>query len=617
MNRLLVLVIAAALLASIPASSLPRHVNPEDVQPEPPSKLGLLELYGLVVASASSENFTAASENLKSLLKIYVPENVKYIYNRFNELLDRELKKLNETLSRLKEAEDAISKTLLRDAEKDLEQAGRSLAEAELIQKELWESVREFSRALGVPLPKLSEKIEDLDGLIEKYRDRLTSLSQELKRLRSEKLIETELTIWVNDTEVEAGSAVEVGGVLRAVNGSGLVGREVSIYLDGKPVGVFYTVGYGVFKGSVKIPYLFRREVGLYAEYAPRGGDLGVFKASRSNNISLSIVYEVPEIEAYVNATNLLPLQSINIYGVITTSRGRIPESIYVKAFGKTVQADVSDNGLFDVVIEVPGTVKPGVHEIILSTKPGRGLAPARKVIAINVYRIPVHLDLEIPSIAVSGVGIQVRIWLSADGKPPGPGELIIESPAGSRSLQVNESSLTFNLTMPLTVFSGVGHVKVAFNPGSPIYEPSSTCKTFFILNPLTILAPISAAIYLARIGLREARRRRKTAAQLIAGVEYEARELVEGKPGKRPGGIVEIYLEAVDLVGRFTGVERKPSDTIREFLEKVSGWLGEASALFSELSYMTEASVYGGVEVDLDLARNLLEGIRGRLYAA
>jgi len=73
--------------------------------------------------------------------------------------------------------------------------------------------------------------------------------------------------------------------------------------------------------------------------------------------------------------------------------------------------------------------------------------------------------------------------------------------------------------------------------------------------------------------------------------------------------------LEAVRIVEELVGLKKRPSETIREFLEIVGWRLGTKGAVFAELSYMTEAAVYGGIQPDLDLARYLLESLREMRY--
>ncbi|HID18117.1 TPA: hypothetical protein EYP27_01080, partial [Candidatus Bathyarchaeota archaeon] len=92
------LILASAVTAqTIGLITLPRHVNPAEVQPERPDPLALLNIYSLTVEAALLGDYDLASSRLKEAFKVYAPEDLKYVVGRFNELLDEELELLNQT----------------------------------------------------------------------------------------------------------------------------------------------------------------------------------------------------------------------------------------------------------------------------------------------------------------------------------------------------------------------------------------------------------------------------------------------------------------------------------------------------------------------------------------
>jgi len=166
----------------------------------------------------------------------------------------------------------------------------------------------------------------------------------------------------------------------------------------------FLTRDDGSFRGILEIPYIYKPEIKLYAEYAPTGSDLGKFKGSRSNIVTLRLIYEASVIEAWVNASRLKPLEKLRISGSITTTGGVIPERVYVELFGRIMVAEVAEDGFFDLVTAVPANAPIGFHEISLYTKPQGILAPAHKTLIVQIYKIPSGLAIWTPGILVSGV---------------------------------------------------------------------------------------------------------------------------------------------------------------------------------------------------------------------
>ena len=620
MNKLIILLMVVGFsAASLIAPNLPRHVNPQQISPELPSGLDLLLFYGSIVDAAVNRNFTYASERLQGLTFVHVPENIKYIYTRFNELLDKEISKLNETDRFLAEAERELSQGFLDDARGRLEKAGRSLAEAELIQGELRDSSDELAGAIGMPLSRLSNQFKRLESLIELYHKELASLSEHLKQLREERLLNTKLTLWVNFSEVLIGSWLQVHGLLHDEYGRPLDGRRVVVYINGGKVGDIITREDGSFYDVVRVPYIYEPEVELFAEYTPGQEDFGKFKACRSNIVTLKLIYDVPLITAFTDKSDLTPLETFEISGRVSTTSHVLPGEIHVNAFGDKVSAEISEKGDFRIIMSVPESASSGSHKIVLYTKPYEILAPARKMLRINVYRIPTHLVVKAPAMVLSGTQIQIRGELFTGkglGRRSGNiGNITVESFGQACSFPVDGGSFLVNLTIPLTASSGLMRMRVMFNPSTPIYEASEAQVEIFVMNPIMMLIPLSAALYLTSVGVKELSRRRKTIPERWTA---EIAEKAEPKSiVRRPEGITGIYLEAVRMIEELTGLKMKASDTIREFLDKVTWELGEISPAFTELSYMTEAAVYGGLQPDMELARALLEAIRREIYEA
>ena len=316
MNKLLPILVIGLLSASIIVSSLPRHLDPHQISQELPARIELLVLYSSLVDAVYRGNFTSAHEHLKEIAGVYVPENVKYVYSRFNELLDKEIGKLNETKNYLDEAERDLLLGFLNNSREALRNAGESLAEAELIHRELEDSSREFSRMLGIPLTSLSNQLNKLGDLIKLYRDKLLNLSFKLKEFEERRLSETKLTLYVNASEAFVGSTLKVFGTLRSDNGRALTERMITVYVDDSFAEKFLARDDGSFRGILKLPYIYKPEIKLYAEYTPTGSDLGRFKGSRSNIVTLRLIYEAPVIEAWVNASKLKPLENLRISGI-------------------------------------------------------------------------------------------------------------------------------------------------------------------------------------------------------------------------------------------------------------------------------------------------------------
>ena len=123
------------LVLTLPISlhQLPRHVDPAKVHEEAPSPLGLLSIYMRIASSVSAGSFNEALENLRTVFKIYAPEDLRYIFSRFNSLLQEEVSYLKETNLHLGNSRSLLNLGFLKEAEEEADEGSRTLAKAELI----------------------------------------------------------------------------------------------------------------------------------------------------------------------------------------------------------------------------------------------------------------------------------------------------------------------------------------------------------------------------------------------------------------------------------------------------------------------------------------------------
>ena len=618
MNKIIILALTALLATALTYTNLPRHLNPQQAEPEMPSKLELLMIYGSIIDAAISQNFTYALEKIHELYGVYIPENVKYVYDRFNELLSKEVSKLDQTSIFLNETKLKLSQGLLENATRTLKNAETSLAEADIIHRELEDSSKEFSSVLGISLPQLSRKLEELRDLIQEYRDEIYSLSLQIKQLKKKEIIGTKLTLWASSSEAWIGSRIMIYGTLRDEDDNPMMGRTVTICLDGRRIKEFVTHEDGSFYGSIDIPYLYEPNVKLSAEYIPRGDDLGKFKASRSKIIMLSLIYDTPTINVYVDKMNATPLETLKVTGQILTSSGILPDSLHVDAFGETRVVRISGDGFFNLTINIPGRASTGIHEIIFYTEAHDILAPARNVTKINVYRIPVHLSIKAPTIALTGTQMLIEGKLSTAGNFTSnalDGELVLEFLGDRHILKVENGTFSANLSIPLMTSSGFTDLVIKFDPVNPVYSHSITRLKLLTINPIIILIPLFGVIYLSKTAVKAISLKRRPRPEITAKKAEAVKEIE-----RRIGGLAEIakiYLEAVKVVEKMIGVARKPSETIREFLNRVIDILGEKAAIFEEISYIAETAIYGGVKPDMKLVRNLLDKMRRWIHEA
>lgn len=614
MKKLAILSLTIIVLASLPImQSMPRHVNPSELSEEYPGIVELLSIYAMIMDKALLEDFGGSLKNLNESMKIHVPRYVKYIYDRFNELLRDELERLNYTRRFIDVTKFNMVLGMLEYANGNLSQAMYTLAQANLTYIELERSVDELERMLGIPGNRLAVKLTSIEKLLARYLNEIRDLRDKLESLKKTGLEETEILIWVDRAGVWVGESVELSGFLRSSRGYPLDGRVVSIYLDGGKIGSGHTDSRGFFSTRLSMRGVYRSSVQVYAEYNPSREDVGRYRASRSNVITVYVFYDKPTVYAELSHPRARPGQMINVYGWVNTSLGRLPEKIYMDAFGTTLSRSLNSSGFFDFVFKVPENVGEGSYKVRLYTQASGIIAPSEKILSIFIEKIPINVTYLASAAALSGGEVVVMGRVTAlvgSLNTPIPYSKITVTGFGNKSIVYSDESggFTVSIHVPLSTMTGHSRISLFIEPPSQLYKTHLLSIEVFIVSPLIMLAPtivfVIALVYAAPL-VREVR-------ESIAGKEpVEVLEEVYILETHRPRFF---YLEAASMVGDVTGLHIKDYETIREYLSRVGSLLGEACQIFKEISMLAERELYGQEQANRMIVKELLRKLKESL---
>ena len=617
MNKLAILSLVAIMLASSPImQNITRHVNPSELPEEYPNVIDLLSIYATIIDKASLEDFGESLRNLNESMRIHVPEYVKYVYNRFNELLRDELNKLNSTRIYIDIAKLNILLGQLEYARGNLSSAAYTLAEANLTYIELSRSVNEFERMLRIPLNQLASKLASLGELLTKYSNEIRELWDRLEALRRAGLEETQIFIWVDRDSVWTGETVQLNGFLRSGGGYPLEGRAVSMFLDGKKTTLLTTDNRGFFSTKLLTRGVYKPTIEVHVEYTPSGEDVGRYKSSKSNTIIIYILYDEPVIYAKLSRSRAYPDQLVHVYGWVNTSLGRLPEKIYMSIFGVTFSSNLKGNGTFDFTFRVPEDVEEGFYNVRLYTKASGIIAPSEKTLTILVEKIPLNVTYSAPAIVLSGGKIVVTGRVTDSFGPlimPLAYSRVTISGFGNQFTAYSDEDgvFTVSIDVPISTMTGRLNLSLLVEPPSQLYKAHILSVEVFVINPLTIIVPsivfAIALVYAVPI-VREVRASiagRRILETMEEGVEEFILEIPRSK---------FFYTKAASIVGEATGIYIRDHETMREYLARVKEHLGEAYQIFEKISMLAERELYGGERADRAIVAKLLRRLRGKL---
>ena len=597
------------------ALDLPRHMDPAQLPNENPDTGKLFRLYYIIFHETARENFTGASEWLQWALKVDDMAYPKPTLSSYSELTGSEIEQLNQTRAIIDEAQRLLptmdSKkvfTILRDGLAELERANQTLNLIDSTSKTLGTILRYSTQ-------QLDQGVYEIRLLIAKYLDLLELIrahaivvdiqsGNEVNSTDLDWLINhypniansPKLIIWTDRSRAWVGSNVTVSGALTDNKDGSIENRAVVIKIDGITSGEVNTDSSGRFTKNVTIPYVYKANVTILAEYQPQGADANKWAASTSNGVVIGLLYYAPFLLADV-PVETYPGKTMRISGSLSSESVGLPGfRVSIRVFGQTMYVETSQNGLFSLDMAVLGDYAEGYIDVVFESE-GRGLyAPTSATYYVNIVRFPSKIYVSSPEWIFSGSKLSVTGWFVAPDWPLSGCALELKSDIGSNSTKtVEDGSFEAKVNLPSTILTSSYTYSVFSNP-SPWIRPSAATGSVLVINLFTVLSLtvlLGAAAYLTakRIMWRPKPMSIK-AKPLLRDVNPP--DAMPRTPIEEPKGIRGTFIWLVSTVAEKLGLALSRNQTIREWLKDVGSKLdGPVLGLVERLSLTYECWLY------------------------
>lgn len=598
----------------------PRHLDLAQAKEEMPDAMSLLQYYTLVLGLMQSENFLNALNRLNGTRWFHIPERVRFIASRFNDLVRISCEQLDQVRSGIANASQMVGQARLTEAKTVLDAALFRLAQANRTIGELEVASMEVSRSFGIQSMDLFDKVVALRRLASDYRDRIFGFYGTIARIEegveTKELQSTNLSIEARPLAMEVGSDLHVQGTLRASIDGPLGGKEVGVYFGSIKLASVVTEGDGSFELTMGTPILYVPKVTLFASYLPFELDANVYAPTVSNKIDIELAYESARIAAEVPSA-VYPNIPFTITGILSTkTKVLMGHTIAIAAFGGSVSAITGQDGRFQFTLTPPGDIASGFATISLRSEARGNVSQAQTSVYVKVVRVEAELVLILPSLVLAGLPMQVEGLLKANGTAlKGVQVELLFSDMELATFSDNIGCFNFTVVPPTTLPSGTLGLIIRANPREAWVKPLFNTRELNLFNPITLLFPSAAAMTLV-VSVRKSGRKKRpiqptAEAKVMEWTGLEAQQIslrVERHP------TVELYYWAVELVQRFTGMMLQPNHTIREYLRLVQPILQE-SGDFDTLSLAAEMALYWATTPDVELiAQKAFAKLRSRL---
>ncbi len=541
------------------------------------------------------------SNNL-DLLRKYITEN----------RLDEASETANETYKMLSQATRDLR--IMGDATKSLGQGFKVAAAPP-------------DSALKLSYEELWQRINEINDFIDLSKKTLENLTAQPKSL-----INTQLTLSVEPNSVFVGDNFLVEGVLTASGGRALNDRNIEILLGGSKVLTVTTDSDGRYRGIVTMPYKYLPEQEVQALYLPQGEDLEIYASSSSLPVKITVLYY--ETKIYIDVPEqTYPGLAFTVAGRFDYGEAPVPESRAIEIYiDDTFISRDSVIEEFTLDITIDQSVGPGKHILTIATLPMMRYSGVVVTEYLNVTSIITLLDIELPGVligpriiseprmismgdmqvALGGLSSRGRVWSEVGDLENVLVEIILGD--SQRRITPNPDG-TFNLNIEAAmsfILFGSQELEIKVLPQQLWHAPLNVTKNILVINvincSITIIILIFLGIFLSlrlKKSIKKYQREKILALTRPVPIEikpvYTVEKEVPVKGRTVKSRLLQLYMGIVGLILRITHTKLKPEQTMREFSEEHSTFLGEAAKYFMEFTRLIEKLFYSSYEPSSD----------------
>lgn len=595
------------------------HQNPVTAKDSPVSA-SLLLFYSSALDLAAIRQYQDAKSLLDELEYANIPDELRYTIDRFNSLsrqlfttLDNLELLLDEASTLLAEYHISEAKQRLDDAETTIRSAQFLLEDIEAATNTLGDKVGVFDALVGSEITLAYERLEGILHRMRQLIDELNQLRQSLiegHKIEVLEKIPTELSMSITPPSVFVGDSIAASGRLTG-DGSPMANRNLTLLLDNEPL-VITTDLDGWYAANITIPYEYVSTMTLNAVYTPADDDIGTYLACKSPPVVVNTSFYSTLLEVSAPETGHLGLP-ITINGRISSTDGTVDRIIKV-LFDNTQLAEKTVRGQFNVEITPPPQqISMGEHSLTVVATPQRHYSGASKSLTINISRLSIQADIQLPQLILVPKPIQVsgKVCHSLSPIQDAKVSLVFR---GSTTIVRTSTDGSFSTTIeaPLDLsLIGPQELTITVEPVEPWYAPLQIKRWIFTINPATIGLMLISFTFLGVLVFTMVRARPVRPREAVVIPEAVVREPSTIAPSPRPkyeftgikGRILLAYLNGLEAIQRVTSITMAPHATLREFLKAATSQLPTAIKPFTELTTIAEITLYSAHELDEDIA--------------
>jgi hypothetical protein len=635
MKRLVVIISVIAVLGII-SPGLTAFAQPDRTPHENPGMAidlldtaALLFHYSQILNLAASMKYQDAGEALKEIREVDIPDELRYIINRYNDLCQQLFNTLDSLESTLDEASHLIARNRSDEAKQRLDTAEILMRDAGFLLADIETATNILSNRLRISASttenrvreayaRLQESLEQLRQLLERLRTLRQNLNEKYTEITG--LVPTRLSLNIMPESAFVGDTIIASGTLSG-DGTFLPGRSLTLILDNRLVATVTTGTNGVFSANITIPYQYIETMTLIAVYEPVDDDTGKYLASQSPPVIINTVFYPTLLE--ISTTQAVhPGLPFTISGQVISGDSNIDRTIDV-LLDDTRLAEEIVSGQFSLEMIAPEQALPGNHSLTVAVVPYERYAGASGTRSINISIMPIYIDAQTPSLILLPKSIRIHGAVNYELGPVPDARVSLTLNNSSSTVKTSpDGSFTALLKAPLDLsFIGQKEMTVDVEPLEPWANNFKMERRLIAINPLTtgliLVILVALALLVFRRNLTAYEQKGSPLTETIALPTQIPLKVYRPRLTGIKGRILSAYWGGLEAIEKMCGIHMAPHITLREFLRMIKGLFPKITGQFTELTAIAENALYSDYRQRKDTAataEQLAEDIKEEL---
>jgi len=583
---------------------------------------------GGILAQLGAHMDSAQLGILKGMLggMAHIPSGKQSTLVTYLEELNKLANNMDEIRSKLHDAQSALASGNRAQALTNLRQLKDLRNQTQLLFKSLPSLLQQVADSYEINTSDQSQKLSDLEAQFKVYSQQIDALNARL--VRQTALGETMLWANSSSSEIFVGDTFFIYGALSTVNGTALIGRNLTIaFLTGETTSILTDVA-GVFNASIVLPAgTPSGKNDVKVTYNPTGGDAELYSPV-STVVQVSAVYRQSTLTLSMVPTNPHPLDVVAVTGDLKETFERIPltnRTVIVELDGAFWGNSTTNLlGAFSFNVMIPDTIANGTHRFDV-TFPGDTYAPANATLIFDVSLLQSQIRISADRTSLlSGMRLTVSGDVSYSDNRSAAGSVAVyldDTQYGNVTLGAN-GTFTSSINVPIFLNFGAHEVRVELIPSSGVQPSSATVGVFVYTTPV-IVALIVGVSTASSGGVYLLRRRKRLAmvtapSELVESVAHRERVVVRPSveelvrtvesDADHAARVSRCYRLARSLIDSKSGEETRMNETHLEHLARVSDAMPQLRDQMKQLVELFEVAEYSQYPVGPDASKKALE---------